>query len=71
MGILSWIVMGLIADVLAKWIMPGKQPGGINGCHSHAMEARWTSHRDTHITNSTKKKPYRTVACLAQRSPGA
>ncbi len=29
MGILSWIVFGLIAGVLAKWIMPGDDPGGI------------------------------------------
>jgi len=29
MGILSWIVMGLIVGVIAKWIMPGKDPGGI------------------------------------------
>lgn len=29
MGILSWIVFGLIAGVLAKWIMPGGDPGGI------------------------------------------
>ena len=29
MGILSWIVLGLIAGVLAKWIMPGRDPGGI------------------------------------------
>jgi uncharacterized membrane protein YeaQ/YmgE (transglycosylase-associated protein family) len=29
MGILSWIVFGLIAGFLAKWIMPGKAPGGI------------------------------------------
>ena len=29
MGILSWIVMGLIAGALAKWIMPGDDPGGI------------------------------------------
>jgi uncharacterized membrane protein YeaQ/YmgE (transglycosylase-associated protein family) len=28
MGILSWIVLGLIAGVLAKIIMPGKDPGG-------------------------------------------
>lgn len=28
MGILSWVVMGLIAGALAKWIMPGKDPGG-------------------------------------------
>jgi uncharacterized membrane protein YeaQ/YmgE (transglycosylase-associated protein family) len=29
MGILSWIVFGLIAGFLAKWIMPGADPGGI------------------------------------------
>ncbi len=29
MGILSWLVMGLIVGALARWIMPGKQPGGI------------------------------------------
>jgi len=28
MGILSWIVFGLIAGIIAKWIMPGKDPGG-------------------------------------------
>ncbi len=28
-GILGWIIVGLIAGVLAKWIMPGKDPGGI------------------------------------------
>ncbi|MES1943168.1 transglycosylase [Salinisphaera sp. PC39] len=29
MGIISWIVLGLIAGALAKWLMPGKDPGGI------------------------------------------
>ncbi len=29
MGILSWIVFGLIAGLIAKWIMPGKDPGGL------------------------------------------
>ena len=29
MGMLSWIVMGLIVGVLAKFIMPGKDPGGL------------------------------------------
>jgi uncharacterized membrane protein YeaQ/YmgE (transglycosylase-associated protein family) len=29
MGILSWILMGLIVGALAKWIMPGRDPGGI------------------------------------------
>jgi uncharacterized membrane protein YeaQ/YmgE (transglycosylase-associated protein family) len=28
-GILAWIVIGLIAGVLAKLIMPGDDPGGI------------------------------------------
>lgn len=28
MGILSWIVFGLIAGALAKLFMPGKDPGG-------------------------------------------
>jgi uncharacterized membrane protein YeaQ/YmgE (transglycosylase-associated protein family) len=27
-GIISWIVVGLIAGVLAKLIMPGRDPGG-------------------------------------------
>ena len=29
MGFISWIVLGLIVGVLAKWVMPGKDPGGI------------------------------------------
>ncbi|MCI0361097.1 MAG: GlsB/YeaQ/YmgE family stress response membrane protein [Planctomycetaceae bacterium] len=29
MGILSWIVMGLIAGMIAKLLMPGPDPGGI------------------------------------------
>ncbi|HTK58120.1 MAG TPA: GlsB/YeaQ/YmgE family stress response membrane protein [Sphingomicrobium sp.] len=28
-GILGWIIVGLIAGILAKWIMPGDDPGGI------------------------------------------
>nr|WP_311765578.1 GlsB/YeaQ/YmgE family stress response membrane protein [Klebsiella pneumoniae] len=28
MGILSWIIFGLIAGIIAKWIMPGKDGGG-------------------------------------------
>ncbi len=29
MGILAWIVLGLIAGAIAKAIMPGRDPGGV------------------------------------------
>lgn len=29
MGVLSWIIFGLIAGIIAKWIMPGKESVGI------------------------------------------
>ncbi len=29
MGIVSWVVVGLIAGLLAKWFMPGTGPGGL------------------------------------------
>ncbi|WP_119069491.1 GlsB/YeaQ/YmgE family stress response membrane protein [Rubrobacter indicoceani] len=29
MGLISWIIVGLIAGLLAKWIMPGDGPGGL------------------------------------------
>lgn len=29
MGIISWIFLGLVAGALAKFITPGKDPGGI------------------------------------------
>jgi uncharacterized membrane protein YeaQ/YmgE (transglycosylase-associated protein family) len=29
MGIISWIFLGLIAGALAKFIVPGKDPGGM------------------------------------------
>lgn len=29
MGILSWLLLGLVVGVLAKWIMPGDDPGGL------------------------------------------
>lgn len=28
MGILSWIIFGLLVGALARWIMPGKDPAG-------------------------------------------
>ncbi|WP_047383829.1 MULTISPECIES: GlsB/YeaQ/YmgE family stress response membrane protein [unclassified Cetobacterium] len=29
MGIFTWIILGILAGALAKWIMPGEQGGGI------------------------------------------
>jgi uncharacterized membrane protein YeaQ/YmgE (transglycosylase-associated protein family) len=29
MGIITWMVLGLIAGALAKWIMPGRDGGGL------------------------------------------
>jgi uncharacterized membrane protein YeaQ/YmgE (transglycosylase-associated protein family) len=29
MGIISWIILGLVVGVIAKLLMPGKDPGGI------------------------------------------
>ena len=29
MGLIMWIVLGLVVGVLGKWIMPGKDPGGV------------------------------------------
>jgi len=28
LGILSWIIFGLVAGVIAKLLMPGRDPGG-------------------------------------------
>lgn len=29
MGILTWIILGLVVGALAKLIMPGRDPGGV------------------------------------------
>ncbi|MGI0118123.1 GlsB/YeaQ/YmgE family stress response membrane protein [Zooshikella sp. RANM57] len=29
MGIVTWIILGLLAGILAKWIMPGRDGGGL------------------------------------------
>ncbi|HEV3157980.1 MAG TPA: GlsB/YeaQ/YmgE family stress response membrane protein [Candidatus Baltobacteraceae bacterium] len=31
MGILSWLLFGLIIGIIAKWLVPGGGPGGIVG----------------------------------------
>ena len=28
MGLIAWIILGLIAGAVAKWVMPGPDPGG-------------------------------------------
>lgn len=28
MGLVSWVVFGLLAGALARWILPGKDPSG-------------------------------------------
>lgn len=30
MGIIAWIIFGLIADIIAKLIMPGRDGGGFS-----------------------------------------
>jgi uncharacterized membrane protein YeaQ/YmgE (transglycosylase-associated protein family) len=29
MSIITWILLGLVVGILAKWVMPGDDPGGI------------------------------------------
>lgn len=29
MDILTWIILGLVAGLIAKFVMPGKDPGGL------------------------------------------
>lgn len=29
MGILTWIILGLVAGLIAKFLMPGNDPGGL------------------------------------------
>ncbi|WP_275461305.1 GlsB/YeaQ/YmgE family stress response membrane protein [Streptomyces noursei] len=31
MGIISWIVLGLLAGAIAKFLLPGRDPGGLVG----------------------------------------
>jgi uncharacterized membrane protein YeaQ/YmgE (transglycosylase-associated protein family) len=29
MGIISWVVLGLVAGLLTRWLLPGRTPGGL------------------------------------------
>lgn len=31
MGIISWIILGLLAGAIAKFLLPGRDPGGLVG----------------------------------------
>ncbi|WP_069811330.1 GlsB/YeaQ/YmgE family stress response membrane protein [Streptomyces sp. TP-A0874] len=31
MGIISWIILGLVAGIIAKILLPGRDPGGLVG----------------------------------------
>jgi uncharacterized membrane protein YeaQ/YmgE (transglycosylase-associated protein family) len=31
MGIISWIILGLLAGAIAKFLLPGRDPGGLIG----------------------------------------
>ena len=46
MGILSWIVFGLVVGIIAKLLMPGRDPGGFIitmrwGLRVRCLEGSW------------------------------
>lgn len=57
MSIISWILLGLIAGVIAKVLLPGRDPGGVIGTTligiAGAFTGGWISARylDRPITN--------------------
>jgi uncharacterized membrane protein YeaQ/YmgE (transglycosylase-associated protein family) len=57
MGIISWIILGLLAGAIAKILLPGRDPGGLIGTTligvAGAFIGGWVSARylDRPITN--------------------
>ncbi len=41
MGIIAWIIFGLIAGAIAKFLMPGKDPGGFIVTHRYSGRGGW------------------------------
>ena len=37
MGIIAWIIFGLIAGIIAKLIMPGRDGGALLRLYSHSL----------------------------------
>ena len=57
MGILAWIVLGLIAGAIAKALMPGKGSGGHHRHHAHRNRRR--VHRRIHRQHHHRLGPQR------------
>ncbi|MFJ8309017.1 MULTISPECIES: GlsB/YeaQ/YmgE family stress response membrane protein [unclassified Streptomyces] len=57
MGIVSWIILGLLAGAIAKFLLPGRDPGGLIGTTligvAGAFVGGWISARwlDRPVTN--------------------
>ena len=62
MGILAWIVVGLIAGILAKIAMPGPDPGGIiidyRYRHSGSSDRRLRGQQPAGRSRGDKYKPF-------------
>ena len=81
MGIISWIILGLLAGAIAKILLPGRDPGGLIGTTligiAGAFIGGWISARflDRPITNDSTTGPlgrgHRRLARAADRLPAA
>ncbi len=72
MGIITWIIFGLIAGAIAKLIMPGKDPGGFIVTIIPASWGRsWVAGSAPHSasaaspasTSAASRSPYSAPSC--------